>query len=172
MAKFKFKPTINVAGYFSAKLKGAITDNDVGKPVKLSSDTTDTFELCSDGDAIDAFIVAVDPATADGLVFATLNNGGLIRCEASGAMNVGELIEAGAVAAAGTAETNGLPLISTKAAIAADLAIDASGTLIAASVNALLAEMLLPTSAWQVVSANTADGVVTTGDTTVVIKRV
>jgi len=172
MAKFKFKPTVNVDGYFSAKLKGAITDNDVGKPVKLSTDTTDTFELCSDGDAIDAFIVTIDPATADGLVFATLNNGGLIRCEASGAMNVGELVEAGAVAAAGTAETNGLPLISTKAAVAADLATDASGTEISVAVNAILAEALLQDTAWVVVSANTSDGVITTGDTTVVIKRV
>ena len=130
------------------------------------------FELCSDGDAIDAFIVTIDPATADGLVFATLNNGGLIRCEASGAMNVGELVEAGAVAAAGTAETNGLPLISTKAAVAADIADDASGAEIATAVNTILAEALLQNSAWQVVSANTSDGVVTTGDLTVVIKRV
>lgn len=172
MAKFKFKPTVNVSGYFSAKLKGAITDADVGKPVRLATDVPDTYQLCADGEAIDAFIVTIDPATADGLVFATLNNKGYVRCEADGALTIGGLVEAAANGAAGTANTNSLPLISAKAAIEADLAVDANGTLIAASVNALLAEMLLPVPIWRVVSGTTADGDVADEDTAVIIERV
>ena len=156
MAKFKRLPTVNVDGYFSTKFKGALTDKDIGKPVKLSVDTTDTYELCSDGDGIDAFIVSIEPATADGLKFGTANNEGLIRCQASGAMTVGDLVEAGAVAAAGTAETNGLPLISTH-------------SMDSTTAGTLLADMLKVN--WRVISANTANGTVTSGDTTVVIER-
>lgn len=151
MAKFKFKPTVNVDGHFSSKLKGSLTDKDVGKPVKLSIDTTDTYELCSDGDGIDAFIVGLDPATSDGLIFGTLNNMGRVRVEASGAMTVGDYVESGVVAAAGTAETNALPLVSTHAV-------------------ALIGD--IDPVMWRVISANTANGTVTTGDTTVVIERV
>lgn len=153
MAKFKFQATINPDGLFSAKVKGAITDNDLLKPVKLSIDTTDTYELCADGDGIDAFITAIDPATADGLHFCTLSggrSGDRQRCEASGSMTVGDLVEAGAVAAAGTAETNALPLVSTHA-------VSALGDIL--NIN------------WRVISANTSDGSVTSGDTTVIIER-
>lgn len=173
MAKFKFLPTTDVSGYFTAKIKGAVTDNDLGKPVKLSIDTTDTYELCSDGNAIDAFIVALAPATADGLHLVTLTNKGRFRCQASGALVVGGLVEAGAVAAAGTAETNGLPLVSAKAAVAPDLAGTPSDAQVIASVNALLAEMLLGggVTNWRVISGNTTDGDIATGDLTVIIER-
>lgn len=175
MAKFKFLPTTNVDGHFSAKLKGALTDADVGKPFKLSVDTTDTYELCADGDFIDAFLVGLEAETADGLKFGTLMGarlGDRKRVEASGALTVGGLVEAGAVAAAGTAETNGLPLVSAKAAVAADLADSASGALIATSVNALLAEAQLAAPKWRVISGNTENGTITTGDTTVIIERI
>lgn len=150
MAKFKMKPTVDVSAYFTAKVKGDITDADVGKPVKLSVDTTDTYELCADGDGIDAFIVGIEPATADGLHLATLNGnkaGARQRVEASGAMTVGDLVEAGAVAAAGTAETNKLALVSTHVAAAGDIV------------------------RWRVISADTSDGSILDGDTTVVIER-
>lgn len=148
MAKFKFKDTINVHDIFSAKLKGALTDNDVGKAVKLSTDTTDTYELCADGNGIDAFIVGLEAATADGLVFGSLMAGGRKRCEADGAANVGDFVECGAVAVAGTAEANKLPMVSTHIAAATDVI------------------------RWRIISANTTDGVVADADTTVVIERV
>lgn len=172
MAKFKFKPTVSVDSYFTAKIADAIDDDDVGKAVKLDASTTDVYTLCSDGDHIDAFIVGMESATADGKVLATLQGGERKRVEASGAMNVGDLVESGAVAAAGTAETNGLPLVSTKAAVSADLANDASGTEIATAVNALLADALVDKVQWRVISADTTDGSITDGDQTVVIERV
>jgi hypothetical protein len=156
MAKFKFLPTVDVSGYFSAKLKGALTDADVGKPFKLSVDTTDTYELCADGDGIDAFLVSLEAATADGLKFGTLNKGDRVRCEASGSMTIGDYVEAGAVAAAGTAETNGLPLVSTHA-------MDSTTAI------TLLADMLKVN--WRVISGTTANGTVTSGDLTVIIER-
>ncbi len=172
MAKFQFKPTTNVDGYFSAKLFGAVTDNDVGKPFKLKTGTTDTYEICTDGDAIDAFLKGLEPETADGLKFGVLDNSGRQRCEMEDAANIGGLVECGTIAALGTAETNGLPVVTAKSAVAADLATDASGTLIAASVNALLAEALLPSQGWRIISGNTTDGVIADGDTTVIIERV
>lgn len=172
MAKFKFNPTTNVDGYFTAKIKGNVTDNDVGKPVRLSTDVPDTYQLCADGEAIDAFVVGIEAATADGLHLCTLNNRGFVRCEADGALTIGGLVEAAANGAAGTANTNGLPLVSAKAAVAADLADDASGALIAASVNAVLAEALLPVPIWRVVSGTTTDGDVADEDTRVIIERV
>lgn len=159
MAKFKMKPTVDVSAYFTAKLKGNVTDADVGKPVKLSIDTTDTYELCADGDGIDAFIAGIEPATADGLHLATLNGnkvGARQRVEASGAMTVGDLVEAGAVAAAGTAETNKLALVSTHVMDSTSAA-----TLLADTFNVN----------WRVISGNTTNGVITTGDTTVIIER-
>lgn len=171
MAKFKILPNIDVSTYMSAKFSGALTDNDVGKPVKLAVGTTDTYTLCADGDIIDAFIVGLEPATADGLKFGTIHRGPLVRCEASGSMTIGDLVEAGAVAAAGTAETNGLPLVSTRAAVSANITNTATGTEIATAVNALLAAFTKPAAGWRVVSGNTSNGSITTGDTTVVIMR-
>jgi len=156
MAKFQFKQTTNMDGYFSAKLKASLTDNDIGKPVKLSTDTTDTYELCADGDGIDGFLTGLESATADGLVFGTINNKGMIRVEASGEMNIGDLVESGAVAAADTAETNGLPLVSTHT----------PDTTTAITLAADLFQVN-----WRVVSGSTSDGVVATGDTTVIIER-
>jgi hypothetical protein len=151
MAKFKILPTTNVDGYFTAKLADtAVTDNDVGKPVKLDVSTTDTYTLCADGDQIDAFIITIDPATADGLPLVTLNKGGYVRCESDGTMTIGDLVEAGAVAAAGTAEANKLPMVSTHAVVAV-------GDVFSSN--------------WRVVSANTADGSVADADTTVIIAK-
>lgn len=171
--KFKFKATTDVSGYFSAKLIGSVVDNDIGKPFKLDTSKSDTYTLCSDGDRIDAFLVGLEAATADGLMFGTLTKSGRIRCEADGALNVGGLVEAGAPAALGTAEDNALPKVSAKADVAADLADDASGALIAASVNAVLAEALLEGGGqWRVISGDCTDGSIDDGDTTVIIERV
>ncbi len=47
MAKFKFKVLTNVDGYITAKLVGAVTDNDVGKPFRLTTSSPDTYQLCA-----------------------------------------------------------------------------------------------------------------------------
>jgi hypothetical protein len=172
MAKFKFMPTVNVDGYFTAKLVGNVTDVDVGKPVRLTTTSPDTYQICADGEAIDAFIVGIEPATADGLHLATLNNRGYVRCEADGAMTIGGLVEAAANAAAGTANAGGLPYVSAKAVVGADLTTTASGTQISVAVNLLLAELALATPQWRVVSSAAADGTVLDEDTTVIIERV
>ena len=147
MAKFKFKALTNPSGYFTAKVKGAVADADVGKPVKLSVDTTDTYELCADGDLPEAWIIGVDPATADGLKLCTLNGAGRVRVEASGAMTVGDAVAAGVNAAAGTANANKLGIVKTYTV---------TGT-----------EKML----WRVISGNTTDGSITDGDKTVIIEK-
>jgi hypothetical protein len=157
MAKFRLLPTVNVDGYFTAKVKGAIKDVDVGKPVRLSTDVPDTYQLAADGEGMDAFIVGVEAATADGLYLCTLNNMGRVRCEADGALTIGGLVEAAANAAAGTANTNGLPLVSAHA-------IDTTTAI------TLAADLL--TVNWRVVSGTTTDGDVADEDTYVVIERV
>lgn len=172
MAKFSFKVLTDVDGYITAKLYGAVVDADLGKPFKLKTGATDTYEICVDGDPIDGFLMAIAPATADGLKLGTINIAGRMRCEMEDAANIGGLVECGTIAALGTAETNGLPVVTAKSAVAADLATDASGTLIAASVNALLAEALLPSQGWRIISGNTTDGVIADADTTVIVERI
>jgi len=157
MAKFQFKVTTDPSGYFTAKVKGALTDADVGKAVKLSTDTTDTYELCAAGDQIDAFIVGLEPATADGLFLCTLTEGKRVRCQMSGAANVGDLVAAGTQAAPGTAEANGLPIVAKHT-------IDTTDT-------TTLAATMFPRN-WRIISANTTDGTVADGDTSVIIERV
>ena len=147
MAKFKFKVTTDVSGFFTAKVKGAVTDADVGKPVKLSTDTSDTYELCADGDLPEAWIVGVDPASADGLKLCTLNGSGRVRVQASGAMAVGDVVAAGVNAAAGTANANKLGIVKTYAVLGTELIL------------------------WRVISANTTDGTVADGDPTVIIEK-
>lgn len=148
MAKQRLLPTVNVDGYFTAKVKGDITDVDVGKPVRLSTDVPDTYQLAADGESIDAFVVGIDPATSDGLHLCTLNDRGRVRCEADGALTIGGLVEAAANGAAGTANTNGLPLVSVQVAAIAG------------------------TATWRVVSGTTTDGDVADEDTYVVVERV
>lgn len=148
MAKFRLLPTVNVDGYFTAKVKGDIADVDVGKPVRLSTDVPDTYQLAADGETIDAFIVGIDPATADGLHLCTLNERGRVRCEADGALTIGGFVEAAANAAAGTANTNGLPIVANRATAVAGVA------------------------TWRVVSGITSDGDVADEDTYVVVERV
>jgi len=172
MAKFRLLPTVDVSGYFTAKVKGAIKDVDVRKPVRLSVDVPDTYQLAADGEAIDAFIVAIDPATSDGKALCTLNGSGRVRCKADGGLTIGALVEAAANAVAGTANAGGLPIVSAKAVVGANIANDASGTLIAAAVNAILAEAQLSVPIWRVVSSSAATGSVLDADVNVIIERI
>lgn len=148
MAKQRLLPTVNVDGYFTAKVKGAIKDVDVGKPVRLATDVPDTYQLAADGETIDSFIVGIEAAISDGLYLCTLNDRGRVRCEADGALTIGGFVEAAANAAAGTANTNDLPLVSARAVAVAGVA------------------------TWRVVSGITEDGDVADEDTYVVVERV
>jgi len=154
--KFKFKVLVNADDFISAKITDAVTDADVGKSVILDIAKDSTYKLCADGDGIDGFISAIDPATADGLKFATIQIGGRKRCEAEGTMTIGDLVEAGTVAAAGTAEANLLPTISTH-------------TIDTTTAITLAADLEQVT--WRVISANTTDGDIVDEDTTVIIER-
>ena len=107
MAKFKMMENIaNIDTNVPAKFETGITDADIGKPVKLVA--ADTYGLCTAGDAIEGFIVGLNPDTKDGLPFGTVQTGGYKRVELDGAVAIGALVAAGASAAAGTSEVNGL----------------------------------------------------------------
>jgi len=121
-------------------LTAATADADVGKPVKLST-TANCVELCADGDAIYGWIDSIESSTSNGRVVASILEDGCCRATTSGTVAVGDIVEAGANEAAGTLPTS-WGVVSTKAAINADIATDASGAEIAAAVNALLADAL------------------------------
>ena len=157
MAKFKFRVLVDPSSYITAKISDDIKDTDVGKAVILNTALDSTYKLTSNGAAIDGFIVGLEAATADGEVLATIQISGRKRCEAEAAMNIGDLVESGVVAAAGTAETSKLPQIST-------LTRDTTTAI-------TLAADLHPV-VWRVISGNTTDGVIDDEDTTVIIERV
>ncbi len=133
------------------KIVGSVTDSDVGKPVKLSAGDGQVT-LCSDGNAIYGWIDSIARGTDGGLVVVTLVEEGTVRATASGSVALGAAVEAGANEAAGT-KPDSWGIVSTKTAVAADLADDASGALIAASVNALLAEAVAPKRVWRALIA-------------------
>ncbi len=164
MNSFKMLPRVDDNIYTTAKIASAVTDADVGKPMKLSA--ADTYDLCADGDPIDGFLNSVEPHTSGGAVIGTVQVGGRRCVQLSGGVTIGDLVEAAAPATLNTAETSKLGKVSTKAAVAADLTDAASGALIAASVNAALAELLLVRKKWQLVS-----GTGLTGDLTAVVER-
>lgn len=99
------------------KIVGAVTDSDVGKPVKLSGAAEVT--LCADGDAIYGFIDSVERGTDGGLVVVTIAEKGTVRVTASGVIALGAVVEAGANAAAGTAPT-AWGVVSTHIAVAGE----------------------------------------------------
>jgi len=131
------------------KCNSAVTDVDVNKPVKLSA--SDTVDLCADGDGIYGFINSVEVHTLDGKPVVGVQVSGRKWVTLSGNSAVGTIVEAAANEAVSVALATTWGVVSTKAAVAADLAVDASGTLIAASVNALLAAAIAPVKAWKVI---------------------
>ena len=96
---------------------GALTDNDVGKPVKLANDRV---ELCADGDAIYGFIDSVERGTDGGYVVVTVIERGTVRVTASGTLAQGAVVEAAANAAAGVAKTVNWGAVSTHTAAAGE----------------------------------------------------
>ena len=98
----KSLPLVGMQENVPYKIVGAITDNDVGKAVKLSA--SDTVTLCADGDAIYGFINSVEVGTEDGLVVVSVCIRGRARVTLDGTVAIGAMIEAGVQAAAGTAK--------------------------------------------------------------------
>lgn len=90
---------------------GHLTSADVGKPVKLLA--AGRYGLCADGDGIDGWLVAVNDETQDGYAFGTVQTGGRIYAQLSGASTFGYVVEAGAPAAARTAESSGYGQVSS-----------------------------------------------------------
>ncbi len=146
MAGVQILPKVGEGDRREWKIVGSVTDADVGKPVKMSAGDGQVT-VCSDGDAIYGFIDSVERGTDGGLVVVTILERGSCRVSASGTIALGDIVEAGANQAVGTKPTT-WGVVSTKADVAADLAVDANGTLIAASVNALLAEALVGDKKW------------------------
>lgn len=164
MNSFKMLPRVDDNIYVTAKITSAVTDADVGKPMKLSA--ADTYDLCADGDAIDGFLNSVEPHTSGGVTIGTVQVGGRRCVQLSGGVTIGNIVEAAAPAALNTAETSKLGKVSTKAVVNADITDAATGAQIAAAVNASLAELLLVRKKWQLVS-----GTGLTGDLTAVVER-
>lgn len=119
MAKFTFQETIGVEG-LSAKLgSGAsdalpnpvYTDAEVGKIVKLSAGSR--YQLAAVGDPIETFVLAVEPATADGTAFGSVVKAGsgtfkrvtldgLQATPGTGVVAVGDYVVTGTPVAKGT----------------------------------------------------------------------
>ena len=92
---------------------GHLTSADVGKPVKLLA--AGRYGLCSDGDNIDGWLVAVNDETQDGYAFGTVQTGGRIYAQLSGGSTFGYVVEAASPAAARTAESSGYGQVSSSA---------------------------------------------------------
>lgn len=101
MARFTAQVDVGRNEYETFKIVGAITDNDLNKPVKISA--ADTVELCDDGDQIYGFINSVERHTADGKVVVGVLTKGRTWVTLSGASAVGTVVEAAANTAAGVA---------------------------------------------------------------------
>lgn len=167
MNSFRMLPRVDDNEYITAKMHVAVTDADVGKPVKFYA--ADTFTLCADGDNIDGFLHSVENHTSGGKKICTIQTKGRRCVQVDDASNIalGVRVEAAAPAALNTAETNKLGKVSTKAAVIADIGDAASGAQIAAAVNAALAELKAPRRQWRLVSGTGLDD-----DTTAVVESI
>lgn len=102
MARFKSLPLVGQQTIVPYKIEGAITDADLGKPVKLTS--ADTVSLCAATDGIYGFITSVEVASVDGKVLVGVVIRGRVRCTLSGSLAVGAIAAAAANTAAGSAK--------------------------------------------------------------------
>lgn len=121
MATWTFAPLAgDINHVISAKLGAStsakLTDNDIGKPVKLLA--AGRYGLCSDGDNIDGFLVGVDPETVDGYAFGSVQIGGRVYAQLEGSSTFGYVVEAGTTAAYNTAEASGYGQVSSHAGYA------------------------------------------------------
>lgn len=113
MARFKTGPLVGEGRYNETWLiSSSVDDNDVGKPVKVSTATDNLVELCSDGDQIYGFIESVETGTTDGYVKITVKAAGRVWVETSGTVVRGGMVEAAANTAAGVAKAGDYGLVS------------------------------------------------------------
>lgn len=117
-AKFKMGVQVAANTYVPGLLPAAVTDADRGKPVKLTA--TDEFALCTDGDNIYGFIDSVEAAPQGGKTFGSIQIAGRRRVELDGITAIGAAVEAGTIAAAGTAEGSKIGIVSTHLVLATD----------------------------------------------------
>ena len=121
MATWTFTPLAgDINHVISAKLGAStsakLTDNDIGKPLKLLA--AGRYGLCSDGDNIDGFLVGVDPEPVDGYAFGSVQIGGRYYAQLEGASTFGYVVEAGTTAAYNNAEASGYGQVSSHAGYA------------------------------------------------------
>lgn len=116
---FKILPVVDENLYRSAIFASALTDADVGKPVKLVS--TDTYDICGAGDGIDGFVASLDSITMGGKVFGSIMVDGVQAVQLKGAVAIGAVVAAAAPSALGTAETNKLAQVSVHTPVATDM---------------------------------------------------
>lgn len=105
MTAFVFTDLVDMRAHYSACLGASalakLTDNDIGKPVKLG--TVQNYVLCADGDEIEGFVGSISPATYnDGFAFGGVWKEGRIAVQATGAISIGDYVVAAAQAAIGT----------------------------------------------------------------------
>lgn len=94
----------------------SIVNADVGKPVKLSADST--FTTCADGDDIEGRVYSVDMTYPDGTIVGTVQRGQNLRMEvvnkSAGVLAIGATVVAAAQATSGTAA---LPYVKAGAGV-------------------------------------------------------
>jgi len=116
MAKFTCSVNVGENVYKTFKTHASTTDDDIGKPVKLSA--TSEVALCADGDQIYGFLASVESATADGKKLVSVLTEGRAWVILSGASAVGTIVEAAANTAVGVAKAGAFGLVSTHTLVA------------------------------------------------------
>jgi hypothetical protein len=115
MAKFQFTELIGNDDVFTTRLGAGtgssnnVDTNEIGKPIKLVGDSQ--YNLCSAGDPIEGFILAVEQATVDGYSIGSYTNccfknvtfDGLQATAGTGTIALGDYVVAGTAVAKGTA---------------------------------------------------------------------
>lgn len=111
MTAFVFTELVNsplqdvVSAALGVDASNKLVQNDIGKPVKLAANNN--YVVCSAGDEIEGFVVAVEPSTVnDGFSFGSVqrNKRVIAKVDAaqSGTLAVGEYAVAGTSSALGT----------------------------------------------------------------------
>lgn len=119
MTDFTLRPTINpygdrISAALGASSSAKLTENDIGKPVKLS--TAENYIVCTAADEIEGFLVALSDFTVnDGFSHGTVQKDGMFLATVDaaqvGTLTIRDLCVAGTSAAVGTAETAGYPKV-------------------------------------------------------------
>jgi len=117
MATFSCGINVGENVYQTYLAPAAVTDADIGKPVKLGA--TSEVALCADGDQIMGFIASVEPQTVGGKKLVSVLTSGRVYVILSGASDVGTLVEAAANTAAGVAKAGEYGLVSTHTVVIA-----------------------------------------------------